>query len=435
MTDQSPPPTTPSGPGEPGPSDPTSPVSGAAPGGSPASGADPGPPATPPGYDAGPAMPPGPTPQAGPPDPTAQGGWGPPAGPPPGWDPAQGGWGPPAGPPPGWDPAQSGWGPAGAPPQGWAYPPTGGYPPGAGPYGGQPWYPGAPVGWYPPGHGLDPNDALVTPPGAGVGAWFERCGGALRRGWRQLVPIMLLTQVLPAAVLSVVSLGLDPSPGWEAQAEMDPAAGLPDNFAATLVTLVAVLVGGSLLIGLVQAVGWAAGSWVITQQATGQPASVDAALRYGLRRALGLWGWTLLVSVLIGIGFCFCVLPSIYLAFALSMAGPVYLFERQNPIGRSFGMFHARLGLLLGRVALVGGAVIVGTVVPGVLESVGTTGIGTDPFASPGTAVLAVAVIGVTAVLALPAHLAQLIGLLITYAEQRAHEAPVNGAALAAELG
>ncbi|WP_405429273.1 hypothetical protein [Micromonospora sp. NBC_00617] len=385
MTDQSPPPTTPSGPGEPGPSDPTSPISGAAPGASP-------------------------------------------AGPPPGWDPATGGWGPPAGPPPGW-------GPAGAPPQGWAYPPTGGYPPGVGPYGGQPWYPGAPVGWYPPGHGFDPNDALVTPPGAGVGAWFERCGGALRRGWRQLVPIMLLTQVLPAAVLSVISLGMDPSPGWEAQAEMDPAAGLPDNFAATLATLVAVLVGGSLLIGLVQAVGWAAGSWVITQQATGRPASLDAALRYGLRRALGLWGWTLLVSVLIGVGVCFCVLPGIYLAFALSLAGPVYLFERQNPIGRSFGMFHARLGLLLGRVALVGGAVIVGTVVPGVLESVGTTGIGADPFASPGTAVGVVAVIGVTAVLALPAHLAQLIGLLITYAEQRAHEAPVNGAALAAELG
>ncbi|MEV4823688.1 hypothetical protein [Micromonospora sp. NPDC049274] len=399
MTDQSPPPTTPSGPGEPSPSDPTSPASGA---------------------------------PAGPPDPTVQGGWQPPAGPPPGWDPVPGAWAPPAGPPPGWDPAQGGGSP---PPQGWAYPPAGGYPPGVGPYGGQPWYPGAPVGWYPAGHGLDPHDALVTPPGAGIGAWFERCGGALRRGWRQLVPIMLLTQVLPAAVLSVISLGLDPSPGWEARAEMDPAAGLPDNFLATLATLVAVLAGGSLLIGLVQALGWAAGSWVITQQATGRPGDLGSALRYGLRRALGLWGWTLLVSLLVGIGICFCVLPGIYLAFALSMAGPIYLFERQNPIGRSFEMFHARLGLMLGRVALVGAAVIVGTAVPGFLESAGTTAIGTDPFASPGSAAGVVVVIGVTAVLALPAHLAQLIGLLVTYAEQRAHEAPVNGAALAAELG
>ncbi|WCN81124.1 hypothetical protein [Micromonospora sp. LH3U1] len=385
MTDQPPPPTPPSGSGEPGPSDPTSPAgsSGAAPG-------------TPPEW--GPGVPPGG-----------------PVGPPPGWDPAQGAWGP--------------------PPPHWVFPPTGGYPPGVGPYGGQPWYPGPQAAWYPPGYGFDPNDALVTPPGAGLAGWFNRCGGALRRGWRQLVPIMLLTQVLPAAVLSVISLGVDPSANWDAQIEANPTAVLPDNFAVELVSLLVVLVGGSLLIGLVQAVGWAAGSWVIAQQAAGQPASLESALRYGLRRALGLWGWTLLISVLIGVGVCFCVLPGIYLAFALSMAGPVYLFERRNPIGRSFGMFHDRLGLLLGRVALVALAVIIVSVIAGALEGAGTSAFGTDPFASPGTAVGAVAVIGVTAVLALPAHLAQMVGLLVTYAEQRAHEAPVNSAGLAAELG
>ncbi len=241
-----------------------------------------------------------------------------------------------------------------------------------GPYGGQPWYPGPPPGWYPPGYGFDPNDALVTPPGAGLGGWFDRCGGALRRGWRQLVPIMLLTQVLPAAVLSVISLGLDPSAKWAAQAGSNPSPALPDNFAVELLSLLVVLVGGSLLVGLVQAVGWAAGTRVITQQAAGQPVSLESALRYGVRRAPGLWGWTLLISLLVGVGFCFCVLPGVYLAFALSMAGPVYLFERHNPIGRSFRMFHDRLGLLLGRVALVVVAVIVGTVIPGALEGVGT---------------------------------------------------------------
>ncbi|MFF5200413.1 hypothetical protein ACFY3B_12505 [Micromonospora parva] len=393
MTDQPPPPTSSAGSGEPDPSSPAG---------------SPGHSGPPPGW--GPGLPP--------------------AGPPPGWDPGL----PPAGPPPGWDPVTGSWG-AGAPQQGWTFPPTGGYPPGSGPYGGQPWYPGPPAGWYPPGYGFDPNDALVTPPGAGLGGWFDRCGAALRRGWRQLVPIVLLTQVLPAAVLSVISLGLDPSAQWAAQAESSPNPALPDNFAAELLNLLVLLVGGSLLVGLVQAVGWAAGTWVITKQAAGQPVSLESALRYGLRRALGLWGWTLLIGLLIGVGLCFCVLPGIYLALALSMAGPVYLFERHNPIGRSFRMFHDRLGLLLGRVALVAAAVIVGTVIPGVLEGVGTSPLGTDPFASAGTAVGAVVVIGITAVLALPAHLAQLIGLLVTYAEQRAHEAPVNTAVLAAELG
>ncbi|MEH1165635.1 hypothetical protein V6V47_09630 [Micromonospora sp. CPCC 205539] len=339
------------------------------------------------------------------------------------------------GPPPGWDPGQAGWGPPGQPPQGWVFPPTGGYPPGSGPYGGQPWYPGAQLGWYPPGHGFDPTDALVTPPGAGLGGWFERCSGALRRGWRLLVPIMLLTQVLPAAVVAVIQLGLDPTAGWAPEAGVNSSADLPDSFVADVATLVAVLIGGSLLLGLVQALGWAAGSWVITRQAVGEQVDLGSALRYGLRRALGLWGWSLLIGLIIGVGVCFCVLPGIYLAFALSMAGPVYLFERQNPIGRSFRMFHDRLGLLLGRVALVAGAVIVGTIVPTVLEGVGSAPFGTDPLASPGTAVGVVVVTGVTAVLTLPAHLAQLIGLLVTYAEQRAHEAPVNSAGLAAELG
>jgi hypothetical protein len=394
MTDQPPSSTPPSGPGEPDPSDPTR--------------SQPGPAGPPPGGQPGV----------------------PPAGPPPGWDPAPGGWG--AG-GPGADPTQGGWG--GPPPQGWVFPPTGGYPPGAGPYGGQQWQPGPPVGWYPPGYGFDSNDPLVTPPGAGIGGWFNRCGEALRRGWRQLVPIMLLTQVLPAAVLSVISLGLDPSANWAAEVDASQTAALPDNFVMELAGLLVVLVGGSLVIGLVQAIGWAAGSWVITRQAVGQPAGLDSALRYGLRRALGLWGWTLAVSLLIGIGVCFCVLPGIYLAFALSMAGPVYLFERHNPIGRSFRMFHDRLGLLLGRVALVALAVIVVSFVASALEGVATSGFGTDPFASAGTAVGAVVVIGVTAVLALPAHLAQMIGLLLTYTEQRAHEAPVNAAGLAAELG
>ncbi|MCG5438220.1 hypothetical protein [Micromonospora foliorum] len=390
MTDQPPPPTPSPGSGEPDPSDPSSPAGS-------------------PGH----------------------------AGPPPGWGPGVSPAGPPAGqagPPPGWDPAQGAWG-AAPPPQGWAFPPTGGYPPGSGPYGGQSWYPGPPVGWYPPGYGFDPNDALVTPPGAGIGGWFGRCAGALRRGWRQLVPIMLLTQVLPAAVLSVIALGVDPSAKWAAQAESSPNPVLPDNFAAQLGSLLLVLVGGSLLVGVVQAVGWASGSWVITRQAAGQPASLDSALRYGLRRALGLWAWTLLISLLIGVGVCFCLLPGIYVAFALSMAGPVYLFERHNPIGRSFRMFHDRLGLLLGRVALVALAVIVVSVVSSSLEGVGTSAFGTDPFASPGTAAGVVVVIGITAVLALPAHLAQMVGLLVTYAEQRAHEAPVNSAGLAAELG
>ncbi|MEU9509031.1 hypothetical protein AB0D32_22450 [Micromonospora sp. NPDC048170] len=361
---------------------------------------------------------------------------------------------PQAAPPPGEpDPSAT---PPGAPvgpqqPQDWVFPPTGGYPPGSGPYGGQPWYPGAPVaypgpgapvaypgqpvhGWYPPGHGLDPADLLVTPPGAGVSGWFDRCVGAVRRGWRLLLPILLLTQVLPAAVVSVLTLAIDPSAKWE-ESLADDSAALPDTFLADLGIMLAVLIGSAVVFGLVQSLGWAAGSWAIARQAAGQPVSMGEALSYGARRALGLWGWTLLMSVIIGLGICFCFIPGIYAAFALSMAGPVYLFERQAPIGRSFRMFHDRLGLMLGRVALVAAAVIVGGGVAGMVEGIGVLPFGTTPLESPGTAVGVIVVTLVGAVLALPTHLAQLVGLVVTYAEQRAHEGPVDSARLAGELG
>ncbi|MDM4721071.1 hypothetical protein QTQ03_16245 [Micromonospora sp. WMMA1363] len=282
--------------------------------------------------------------------------------------------------------------------------------------------------------GVDPNDPLVTPPGAGLDGWFGRCLAAVRRGWRLLLPIVLLTQVLPAALISALTYAVDPSADWEAAAA-DGSALLPDTFATDLATLFGVVIGGTLLFGLVQSVGWAAGTWVIARQAAGEPVGFGEAVRYGLRRALGLWAWTLLVSLLLGIGLCLCLLPGLYVAFALSLFGPVYLFERQPPIGRAFRMFHDRLGLLLGRVALIMAAVMVATVVAGVVESVGSVPLGVDPLGSPGSTVGLFAVIVVAAVLSLPAYLAQQVGLVVTYAEQRAHEGPVNAARLAAELG
>ncbi|TDC21507.1 hypothetical protein E1211_32080 [Micromonospora sp. 15K316] len=209
-----------------------------------------------------------------------------------------------------------------------------------GPYPGQTWYGGPVGGWYPPG--IDPSDPLVTPPGVGLGGWWERCLGAVRRGWRVLLPLLLLTQVLPGVVFSVITLGVDPSAGWDASIAQDPTR-LPDTFVGDLTVLLLVTIAGSALVGLVQCLGWAAGTWVIARQAAGEAVDLAGALRYGVRRMLGLWGWTLLTGLLIAVGVCFCVLPGIYLAFALSLFGPVYLFERENPLGRAWGMFHLSL--------------------------------------------------------------------------------------------
>ncbi|RIV37248.1 hypothetical protein D2L64_16980 [Micromonospora radicis] len=249
-----------------------------------------------------------------------------------------------------------------------------------------------------------------------------------------LLPILVLTQVLPAAALSVLALAIDPTGRWEAEMAADPAA-LPAGFWADAATMIGALVGGSLVFGLVQCLGWAAGTWVIARQAAGEPVGFGAALRYGLRRALGLWGWMLIFTVILAVGFCLCFLPGVYAGFALAMAGPVYLFERRDPIGRSHRMLRERLGLLLGRVALTLLAVLGFSFVAAIVESAARLPFGATPLEDPGTAVGVILVIAVAALLTLPAHLAQLVGLVTTYAEQRAHEGPVNSGRLAAELG
>ncbi|MEU5530451.1 hypothetical protein ABZ744_26305 [Micromonospora chersina] len=324
-----------------------------------------------------------------------------------------------------WDPYRTD--PA-APPQGWTWPVGAAPLPGAA----YPGYalPGQPYGWHP---GLDPQDPLVTPPHAGVGGWFSRCGGALRRGWRQLLPIMLLTQTVPAAVIAVLSLAFAPTD--QPATGPDGAPALPDGYFEHIFAFYGVVLLAALTFGPLQSTGWAAGTWVVARQAAGEPVGVGAALRYGLRRALGLWGWTLVVSLLMTVGACFCLLPGLYAAFAFALFGPIYLFERQEPIGRAWRMFHQRFGMVLGRVALVMCALIAAAVLDGVLGAVNQLAFGVDPMGAPGTAAGAVAVAVVGAVLATPAYLAQLVGLVAAYAEQRAQEGPVNAARLAAELG
>ncbi|SCL67425.1 hypothetical protein [Micromonospora chersina] len=393
----------PTAPGSPTPTDPGRPAVA-----DPAVPAQPGPPAVPaqPGQAAHPAAP-------------AQQGW--PAVP--------GGFAAPGQPAPAapqpWDPYRTD--PAGSP-QGWTWPAGAAPLPGAA----YPGYalPGQPYGWHP---GLDPQDPLVTPPHAGVGGWFSRCGGALRRGWRQLLPIMLLTQTVPAAVIAVLSLAFAPT--GQPVTGPDGAPALPDGYFENIFAFYGVVLLAALIFGPLQSTGWAAGTWVVARQAAGEPVGTGAALRYGLRRALGLWGWTLVVSLLITVGACFCLLPGLYAACAFALFGPIYLFERQEPVGRAWRMFHQRFGMVLGRVALVMCALIAAAVLDGVLGAVNQLAFGVDPMAAPGTAAGAVAVAVVGAVLATPAYLAQLVGLVAAYAEQRAQEGPVNAARLAAELG
>ncbi|MDG4791488.1 hypothetical protein O7626_37300 [Micromonospora sp. WMMD1102] len=258
-----------------------------------------------------------------------------------------------------------------------------------------------------------------------------------RRGGRPLLWIVLLTEVLPTAAVGLAMLPLQPRPPAVSPSG-EPLPGELQGFWGDLLLLVGIVLAVGLVAGLVQCLGWAAGTWVITRQATGQEVALGAALRYGLRRAPGLFGWSLLAGLLVLAGLCACFLPGVYLAFATSLVGPIYLFERRNPIGRTFQLAHARFGMVLGRVAAVAAVVLGGGLVLAVLESIVTLGPAAatpgEMFAPPAVSAVSVVSTLVSSVLGAPLQLALLVGILVTYTEQRGHEAPVNSARLAAEL-
>lgn len=328
--------------------------------------------------------------------------------------------------------------------QGWQPTPPGvpEYPAGQGPAGQGPAVQGP---WHAPGYAyayLDPNDPLVTPPDAGINAWYARVIGVLRRSGGALLTIVVVTQALPALVFGFI--GLVYSDQMSSSALSQPGAErLPPEQAAAeierlfggLAAFLGVLAVAALLLSLLQALGYAAGTWTLVRAAAGEPAGLGAAFRYGARRMVGLWGWTLVVGLITVAGGCLCVLPGVYFAFALSLAGPAYLFERGtfqrgNPIGRSWRLTHANFGAVLGRVALVAAVVIGGQLVLSLIQTVVLEVAGADPGLSP----LAIGFTVLGVLVSLPLVVVQVAAMVVTYVEQRAREVPLGTATLVTTL-
>jgi len=333
---------------------------------------------------------------------------------PPPWEPAPGQPGqPPGSGPPTWDPSSL-----------YAAGPV--YPaPGVAP-GAVPGYP-----WHAPAY-LDPTDPLVPPPGAGFPAWSSRVTASLRRSWRSLAIILGLTQALPTLLFSVgllVYFGTSTYTFEVAPGEEVPA----DEFgAAFAVALVPALVF-ALMISFTQALGYAAATWTMVREAAGEPAPLGAALRYGVGRMVGVWGWSLVYGLIVAGGLCLCLIPGLYFGAALALFGPVYLFEREHPIGRSWRMFHDNVGQVLGRVATILAVGIAFQVVVSIVQNLVSL-----PIAATGSsaAQLPVAVFGAVlgAVGLVPPAMYQTAGLVIAYAEQRARQGPLGTPGLLAEL-
>lgn len=284
---------------------------------------------------------------------------------------------------------------------------------------------------------FDPSDPLVNPIPAGIGGWFGRINATFQRSWRPIAAIFALTHLLPSLVLQMVlnvAAVVALLPWYERFIEASLAGDEPPTFdvePALLLGYAAAFVAVVLVTVLVNALGYAAATRAVTRQAAGEPTSFGDALGYGLRRCFGLGGWNLLTGLLVLLGFVACLLPGVYVLAGLALVGPIYLFERRNPFGRSFGILHGATGRVLGRLLMIVVITIGGSLVGGGIENMISLVV-----QSVSGGYVAATVVGtvVSAVIALPFTMFQFVAILLTYAEQRGSEAPTTTLHLAAEL-
>jgi hypothetical protein len=287
-------------------------------------------------------------------------------------------------------------------------------------------------------------DPLVPPPDATVSVWWAKSIEILRRSWKTLLFVTGLGIAVPLAAVNFVQGLLALTPGAMGMPAFNSGTTTTPTFdAGRYLSTFSIIFAVSVFAYLIGCIGWAGGVYAMNVEATGQQISVGSALSYGTGRMFRLAGWYLVAALLTTVGICACGVGALYLGFAVSMFSFVVLYERgANPIGRSFRLTHSNFGSALGRVALViliaGAYSVVVSLVFATLDSAitvsaattvlqgGTIGLG-QRF---GHAVLGTA----EGILAAPIYVILLVGLHTTYAQLRAHEAPLTTAILRASL-
>lgn len=307
--------------------------------------------------------------------------------------------------------------PAGGPPPGYGQQAPPGYPP--------PGYP--PPGYPPPGYGAayggfdgtavaPSNDPLVP---QDLGGWFQRVIDVVRRSFKPLLLITIAYSVL-TFVLALVGGGLI---GLLVGATGASAGGVTGAVVVGVLVFVAVMAA--------YAVSQAAAFYTVVKEANGEQVTPAQALAFARPRALPLVGWSIVVSLIVAVGFVLLILPGVYLliVFVGTLFG-VVLLERQG-IGRCFALAHNRFGPLAGRLLLY---FLISAVYYGIVVAVvGGISVAFGADSAVG------GIIGslVQIVLLLPFTIAAYAVPVVTYAELRFHDRERPGAltpTLAAEL-
>ena len=279
---------------------------------------------------------------------------------------------------------------------------------------------------YPGPVGFDPADPLVSNDFDG---WWRRSFRLLKAAWRPLAVIQALAAVpsllvlLPATVIfqdrqraaldSVeASVAADTQPDWT-----QILAGLP------------ILLAGGAVAGFFYLWAQLACQQVVVSTATGRTGNlVGPALWTGAKRIPALLGWSLLAIPVLIVALVLCFFPVLYVAAALTVLPMVVLLERGAGIGRCFQLFHAALGVSVGRIATMIGLSSVAGLLLALVSTVIDVTIG-GSFEAPSTSATVINTVLQTG-FSFVSYLVMAPMLVTTYADMRARREPFTTASL-----
>nr|BFE74911.1 hypothetical protein GCM10020092_082120 [Actinoplanes digitatis] len=204
-----------------------------------------------------------------------------------------------------------------------------------------PAYPGSAMPYLDPR--FDPADPLASADFAG---WWRRGFAVVRRGWRTLALVQVLTAVAGLVLLVPAQLFVDLSSRDLSEPDGLPVPLLAANGLLMLATCLELLI---YLIGTLVAVR------VTVSIATGADMRVGQAVRAVLPRVPALIGWSLLTGLITFAAVLACILPVFYVGAVFVVLPVVVLFERGNAVSRCFSLFHNDLGAAVARIATIAG--------------------------------------------------------------------------------
>jgi hypothetical protein len=293
-------------------------------------------------------------------------------------------------------------------------PARGGFPPPpALPPAGYPPYPSYPPGWPAP-----PADPLVP---ADLGGWFDTCFRLFKRSfWRLSLVALIIGGVLLVVFGACLGATL-------LLVRTETTAGVPASGAAAIPVVAIAL----LIAFVVVAAGQSASIYLAVMDAAGRHATIGEALRFGAGTALPLFGWYVLATIALVIGFVLLIVPGVYLAVVLSASLACAVVIERTGVARCFELIRGRFWVTFGRLALgwlitqayqLVAEIVIFTPFAAVASLIFTAN-SAGPGIVKAIIVYLFAVVGL-AVLVLPGVVANTAITVVTYAELRGRENP-----------